>query len=63
MRKEKDYRLVKAHGAKDACTFKKFSHKKDIVWDLHYNVYCGDVVEMIDILPTKQYTLLIVDIP
>ena len=44
-------------------TFKKFSHKKDITRELYYSVYCSDVVEMIQKLPKKEYTLLIVDIP
>ena len=54
---------MKAYGVEDGGTFKKFSHKKDITQDLYYNVYCGDVAEMIHILPTKEYILLIVDIP
>ena len=47
----------------DGSTFKKFSHKMDITDDLYYNVYGGDVVEMIHRLPMKEYILLIVDIP
>ena len=39
-------------------SFKKISHKKD----LYYNVICGDVVEMIQKVPKKEYTLLIADI-
>ena len=41
----------------------KFSHKKDITQELYYNVYCADVCEMIKKPLTKEYTLLIVDIP
>ena len=47
----------------DDGTFKKFSHKKDITRELYYNVYYGDVAEMIQKLPKKEYTLLIADIP
>ena len=47
----------------DDGTFKKFSHKKDITLELYYNVYCGDVVEMITMVPKKEYTLLVADIP
>ena len=32
--KEKDWRLVKAYGAEDGGTFKKFSHKMDVTRDL-----------------------------
>ena len=62
-RKEKDRRLVKAFDTIDDVTFKKFSHKKDITWELYYNVYCGDVAEMIQMVPKKEYTLLVADIP
>ena len=47
----------------DDGTFKKFSHKKDITRELYYNVYCGDVAEMITLVPKKEYTLLVADIP
>ena len=62
-RKEKDRRLVKAFDMIDDGTFKKFSHKKDITRELYYNVYCGDVAEMITLVPKKEYTLLVADIP
>ena len=62
-RKEKDRRLIKAFEAEDDGTFKKISHKKDITQDLYYNVICGDVIEMIQKVPKKEYTLLIADIP
>ena len=62
-RKEKDRRLIKAYESKEDGSFKKFSHKKDITRDFFYNVFCGDVVEMNRILPKKEYTLMIVDIP
>ena len=60
--KEKDQRLVKAYGVEDDDTFKKFDHKKNFTRDLYNNVYCGDVAEIIHILPTKEYILLIADI-
>ena len=47
----------------DDGTFKKFSHKKDIICDLYYNVYCGDMADMKEKLPRKDYTLLISYIP
>ena len=53
---------MKVFDQDDDGTFKKFSHKKDITRELYYNVYCGDVAEIIQMLP-KEYTLLIVDIP
>ena len=62
VRKEKDQRLVKAYGVEDDDTFKKFDHKKNFTRDLYNNVYCGDVTEIIHILATKEYILLIVDI-
>ena len=47
----------------DDDTFMKFSYKKNITQDLYYNIYCGDMAEMIQKLPKKEYTLLIDDIP
>ena len=58
-RKEKDQRVVKAYGVEDDDNFKKFGHKKDFTRDLYNNVYCGDVAEIIHILLTKEYILLI----
>ena len=40
----------------DALTLKKFSHKKLITRELYYDVYYGDVAEMIQ-KPPKEYTL------
>ena len=57
-RKEKNKRLVKAYEEDDEA-FKKFTYKKDFTRDLYNNVYCGDVAEIIHILPTKEYILLI----
>ena len=54
---------MKAFDTDDDDTFKKFSHKKDITRELYYNVYCGDVAEMITLVPKKEYTLLVADIP
>ena len=48
--------MVRAFEVEDDDTFKKFSHKKDITRDLYYNVYCGDVDDMIQMLPKKEYT-------
>ena len=31
--------------------------------DIFYNVYNSDVADMLEVLPKKEYTLLIVDIP
>ena len=53
---------MKAYGVQDDGTFKKFSHNKDIIRDLYYNVYSGDVPEMMHIFPTKEYVLLIANI-
>ena len=60
--KENDWSLMKAYGVEHYGSFKKFSHKNYISWDLYYNVYCGDVLDMIHILAMKEYTLLIIDI-
>ena len=55
--------MVRAFEVEDDSTFKKFSRKKDITGDLYYNVDCGDVVDMIQKLPKKEYTLIVADIP
>ena len=55
--------LVKVFDVDDNGTFKKFNHKKDIARYLYDNVYCGDVADMIQFLPKKEYTLLIAGIP
>ena len=62
-RKEKDRRLIKAYNIEVDDTFKKFSHKKDITCDLYYNVFCGDVADMIQTLPKKEYTIMAANIP
>ena len=54
---------MKAFDTNDDGTFKKFSHKNDITRKLYYNVYCGVVAEMIQMVPKREYTLLIADIP
>ena len=54
---------MKAFDTNDDDTFNKFSHKKDITHKLYYNMYCGDVVDMIPVVPKKEYTLLVADIP
>ena len=53
---------MKAYDVEDDGALKKFSHK-DITKDLFYNVFCGDVADMISKLPKKDYSLLIADIP
>ena len=53
---------MKTFDTDDDDTFKKFSHRKDISRELYYNVYCGDVMEMIQMVPKKEYTFLIADI-
>ena len=63
VRKEKDRCLIKAFETDEDDTFKTFSHKKDITQDLYYNVICGDVIEMIQKVLKKEYTLLIANIP
>ena len=47
---------MNAYGVEDGGTFKKFSHKKDITQDLYYNIYCGNVVEMIHIFCQQRNT-------
>ena len=39
------------------------SGTKKISFELYYNVYYVDVLEIIQTVPKKDYTLLIVDIP
>jgi hypothetical protein len=43
--------------------FKSFSHPSDKLYPLSYAVFCGDIAEMLKLLPRKHYTLLIADIP
>ena len=45
---------MKAFDTFDDDTFKKFSHKKDITREIYYNVYCGDVAEMIKMVPVGR---------
>ena len=47
----------------DFATVKSFLHRADPFKQLHYSVFQGDVVNMLDILPKRHYTLLIADIP
>ena len=42
---------------------KSFLHPSDSVHSLSYSVYCGDVAEMTRLLPRKEYSLMIADIP
>ena len=51
------------HWASFSSRIKKFSHKKDITQYLYYKVIGGDVIDMIQKVPKKEYTLLIADIP
>ena len=49
--------------SEDFATVKSFLHRADPFKQLHYSVFQGDVVNMLDILPKRHYTLLIADIP
>ena len=63
-RKERDRLLARAFSKEeDEEVLKKFSHKLDVTKDLFYNVYNSDVADMLQVLPKKDYTLLIADIP
>ena len=42
---------------------KSFLHPSDSLHSLSYSVYCGDVAEMTRLLPRKEYSLMIADIP
>ena len=42
---------------------KSFSHPSDNLHALSYRIYCGDVSEMQRLLPRKDYSLMIADIP
>ena len=42
---------------------KSFSHPSDSLHSLSYGVFCGDVAGMSNILPKKDYSLMIADIP
>jgi hypothetical protein len=42
---------------------KSLSHPSDKLHSLSYGVFCGDVVEMLKLLPRKDYTLLTANIP
>ena len=58
-RKPRSFKILLSHTTSHVA----FSHKKDITRELYYNVYCGDMVEMIQMLLTKEYTLRIADTP
>ena len=63
-RKERDRILARAFCTEeDEDAMKKFSHKLDVTKDLFYNVYNSDVADMLEVLPKKDYTLVIADIP
>ena len=47
----------------DSETFKSFLHRTDPFCQLYYSVFNGEVANMLDILPKRHYTLLIIDIP
>ena len=42
---------------------KSFSHTSDSLHSLSYSVYCGEVVYMTRLLPRKEYSLMIANIP
>ena len=42
------------YDVEDDGTFKKFRHKKDITRDLYYNVFCGDVADMVQKVPKRK---------
>ena len=42
---------------------KSFSHPVNSLHSLSYGVFCGDVSDMLRLLPRKEYSLLIADIP
>ena len=47
----------------DLETVKSYLHKDNPFQQLHYSVFNGEVVNMLIILPKRQYTLSITDIP
>ena len=42
---------------------KCFTHPSNSLHSLSYGVFCGDVVDMGTLLPKKDYSLLVADIP
>ena len=54
---------MNAYEVEEDGSFKKFNHKKHITRDCYYNVFCGDVFDIIQIVPKKEYTLMIGNIP
>ena len=42
---------------------KSFTHPSDILHSLLYGVFSGDVADMSSLLPKKDYSLMIADIP
>ena len=49
--------------SEDSATVKRFLHRAGPFKQLHYNVFHGDVANMLNILPKGHYTLLEADIP
>ena len=47
----------------DSETVKSFLHRSYHFKQLHYSVFNGEVANMLELLPKRHYTLLVVDIP
>jgi hypothetical protein len=62
-RQEKSRLLARQLDVDTSGVLKSFSHPSDKLHPLSYGVYCGDVADMLKLLPRKDYTLLIADIP
>ena len=62
-RQEKTRMLAKEMDQDTSGLLKSFSHPADSLHTLSYSVLCGDVKDMSTILPKKDYSLLIADIP
>ena len=49
--------------SEDSKATKCFLHRVDPFKQLHYSVFNGEVANMLELLPKRHYTLLVVDIP
>ena len=62
-RQEKTRMLAKEMDQDTEGVLKSFTHPSNSLHSLSYSVFCGDVADMGTILPRKDYSLLIADIP
>ena len=62
-RQEKTRMLAKQMDQDTLGEHKSFTHPTNSLHSLSYSVLCGDVADMLKLVPKKEYSLLIADIP